>query len=138
MVVKTISATVMLLLTVMLASTVMGVNMPLVALTACTDAEGAECEQFGGVTAFSKSLFSGAFVPFELISVLLTVAIIGAIAVARGRTVEETKAIADKQQRARKLAAANALGTGLPLTAAATAAPHDVRDGRDVTAVGGH
>jgi hypothetical protein len=36
-------------------------------------------------------------VPFELISVLLTIAIIGAIAVARGRTAEETEAIRKKK-----------------------------------------
>jgi NADH-quinone oxidoreductase subunit J len=135
MVVKTISATVMFLLTAMLASSLMGVNTRLIGLAACTDAEGAECEQFGGVTAFSKSLFGGAFVPFELISVLLTVAIIGAIAVARGRTAAETKAIADKQKRTRELAETAAVGEGLPLTAAATTAAHDVRD---VTAAGGH
>ena len=60
--------------------------------------------QFGGVLAFSKSLFAGAVVPFELVSVLLTVAIIGAIAVARGRTEAESAALAKKlksQEQAR-------------------------------------
>ncbi|MCS6858134.1 MAG: NADH-quinone oxidoreductase subunit J [Sandaracinaceae bacterium] len=45
-----------------------------------------ECGQFGGVEAMSKALYIDAAIPFELASVLLLVAIIGAIAVARGRS----------------------------------------------------
>ena len=102
--VKTVSVAVMMLLTALLAFSLMPVQRTLVALASCTDAEGPECDQFGGVLAFSKSLFSGAVVPFELVSVLLTVAIIGAIAVARGRTEAESAALAKKlkaQEQAR-------------------------------------
>jgi NADH-quinone oxidoreductase subunit J len=48
-----------------------------------------ECAQFGGVKGISRVLYKDAAVPFELISILLLVAIIGAIAVARGRTQAE-------------------------------------------------
>jgi NADH-quinone oxidoreductase subunit J len=40
---------------------------------------------FGGIDAFGAALFSDAIVPFELSSALLMVAVIGAVAVARGR-----------------------------------------------------
>jgi NADH-quinone oxidoreductase subunit J len=40
---------------------------------------------FGGVDAFGRIVFSHGLVPFELSSALLMVAIIGAVAVARGR-----------------------------------------------------
>jgi NADH-quinone oxidoreductase subunit J len=40
---------------------------------------------FGGIDAFGSALFSDALVPFELSSALLMVAVVGAIAVARGR-----------------------------------------------------
>lgn len=105
MLVKTVSVAVMLLLTTLLAFSLMPVKRPLLALAACSDAEGPECDQFGGVLAFSKSLFAGGVVPFELVSVLLTVAIIGAIAVARGRTEAESAALAKKlksQEQARQ------------------------------------
>lgn len=98
MLVKTGSIAVMFLVTALLASPLLSVSAPLLTVSSCTAAEGAECEQFGGVTAFSKALFGASFVPFELISVLLTVAIIGAIAVARGRTVAESQALQVKLQ----------------------------------------
>jgi NADH-quinone oxidoreductase subunit J len=40
---------------------------------------------FGGIDAFGSVLFSDALVPFELSSALLMVAVVGAVAVARGR-----------------------------------------------------
>jgi NADH-quinone oxidoreductase subunit J len=40
---------------------------------------------FGGIDAFGSVLFSDALAPFELSSALLMVAVVGAIAVARGR-----------------------------------------------------
>jgi NADH-quinone oxidoreductase subunit J len=40
---------------------------------------------FGGIDAFGRVLFSDALIPFELSSALLMVAVVGAIAVARGR-----------------------------------------------------
>jgi NADH-quinone oxidoreductase subunit J len=63
-------------------------------------AEGvAECNQFGGVKAIANVLYRNAAVPFELVSILLLVAILGAIAVARGRTVREAARL--KAERAR-------------------------------------
>ena len=55
-------------------------------------ARAAECQRgLGGV------IYTQGMVPFELVSVLLLVAILGAIAVARGRTPEEAE-----QARARR------------------------------------
>jgi hypothetical protein len=42
-------------------------------------------------------------VPFELISVLLTIAVVGAIAVARGRSAEETTALRKKREAAEQV-----------------------------------
>ncbi len=54
--------------------------------------QAGECGQFGGVDALSDAIYVGAAIPFELVSVLLLVAIVGAIAVARGHTDAEKKA----------------------------------------------
>jgi len=86
MVIKSVSVAVMLLLTALLAFSLMPIMKPPISLLNCTVLEGAECAQFGGVFAFATSLFRSELVPFELVSVLLTIAIVGAIAVARGRT----------------------------------------------------
>jgi NADH-quinone oxidoreductase subunit J len=94
--IKTCSGATMLAVSLMLAYSLWPVQAPLESLSNCTTAEGAECDQFGGVLAFSKSLFVGAVVPFELIAVLLTVAIVGAVAVARGRTAAESRALSVK------------------------------------------
>jgi NADH-quinone oxidoreductase subunit J len=51
---------------------------------------GAPDSAFGGIGAFGDILFSDALVPFELSSALLMVAVVGAIAVARGRQGERT------------------------------------------------
>jgi NADH-quinone oxidoreductase subunit J len=59
----------------------------------------AECNQFGGVKAIANVLYRNGAVPFELVSILLLVAILGAIAVARGRTVREAARL--KAERAR-------------------------------------
>src|SRR5262249_13880171 len=83
MVLKTASVAVMVLLTSLLAFTLRPVSRPLVSLATCDTAD-ATCIEFGGVLAFSQELFGYELVPFELVSVLLTVAVIGAIAVARG------------------------------------------------------
>jgi NADH-quinone oxidoreductase subunit J len=56
----------------------------------CSDGR-VECGQFGGVKGISAVLYKDAAVPFELISILLLVAILGAIAVARGRSIGEAK-----------------------------------------------
>jgi NADH-quinone oxidoreductase subunit J len=42
-------------------------------------------DSFGGIDAFGSVLFADALVPFELSSALLMVAVLGAMAVARGR-----------------------------------------------------
>lgn len=47
---------------------------------------------FGTVDAFGRLLFTHGLLPFELSSALLMVAIVGAVAVARGRTKAEMKA----------------------------------------------
>ena len=44
---------------------------------------------FGGIDAFGRLLFSDGIVPFELSSALLMVAVVGAVAVARGKQGEE-------------------------------------------------
>jgi NADH-quinone oxidoreductase subunit J len=94
--IKACSGATMIVVSVLLAGSLWPVTAPIQSLDNCTALEGAECDQFGGVLAFSKSLFVGAVVPFELIAVLLTVAIVGAVAVARGRTKAESQAMAAK------------------------------------------
>jgi NADH-quinone oxidoreductase subunit J len=72
-----------------------------------------ECSQFGGVRGVANVLYRDAAVPFELVSILLLVAIVGAIAVARGRTLGERKrlkarqVLAANEQQQRELAAAS-------------------------------
>ncbi len=73
-----------------IASAVGGVMPPAPVIAGCPD-QKPECLQFGGVRAVAGVLYKDAAVPFELISILLLVAILGAIAVARGRTLHETK-----------------------------------------------
>lgn len=97
MILKSGSVAVVLLFTALLAFSLMPVSRPLIALGPCAAIDGAECAQFGGVLAFAQSLFREELVPFELISVLLTVAIVGAIAVARGRSAAETEVLRKRQ-----------------------------------------
>lgn len=47
---------------------------------------------FGGIDAFGRTLFSQGVVPFELSSALLMVAVLGAVAVARGRPARSNSA----------------------------------------------
>jgi NADH-quinone oxidoreductase subunit J len=110
LVIKTMAAA--LMAGVSLAFTaVVATLAPVRALISSCAPEQAECSQFGGVAAFSHDLFVGDVLPFELISVLLTVAIIGAIAVARGHTADEIEAamraraqrkVLEEQKRARE------------------------------------
>lgn len=51
----------------------------------------AGCVPFGGVEALGGAIYKGALLPFELVSITLLVAIIGAVAVARGRTAAEAE-----------------------------------------------
>ncbi len=76
---------------------------PFVGIAPCAD--GPECGQFGGVEGLGKVIYQEAIVPFELISILLTVAIIGAIAVARGRTPEEVEAARRRKKEIEEAAA---------------------------------
>jgi NADH-quinone oxidoreductase subunit J len=46
---------------------------------------GPATPDFGSIDSFGWSLYNGAIVPFELSSALLMVAVLGAVAVARGR-----------------------------------------------------
>ena len=52
---------------------------------------------FGGIDAFGRILFSQGLVPFELSSALLMVAIVGAVAVARGRSKHDVSLPAEKE-----------------------------------------
>lgn len=83
------AAAVMGILTFAITSVLAPIAPQAAVIADCAPGSGAECGQFGGVEAFSLELFDRGVAPFELISILLTVAIIGAIAVARGRTTEE-------------------------------------------------
>lgn len=80
------------ILTCALAAAVAGVAPARVLLEGCGPDAAADCAAFGSVVAFSRELYLQDLVPFELISVLLTVAIVGAIAVARGVSREEEAA----------------------------------------------
>lgn len=57
------------------------------------------CVPFGGVEAIGDALYKRDLLPFELVSITLLVAIIGAVAVGRGRTAAEAE-----QARRRKAA----------------------------------
>jgi NADH-quinone oxidoreductase subunit J len=52
---------------------------------------------FGSIDAFGRTLFSDGIVPFELSSALLMVAVVGAVAVARGKQGEEAHTMASGQ-----------------------------------------
>jgi NADH-quinone oxidoreductase subunit J len=61
---------------------------------------------FGGIEAFGSVLFADAIVPFELSSALLMVAVIGAIAVARGR--QGLKTLSSSESAIAKMASTEA------------------------------
>lgn len=84
-VVKAIAGATVTVLTLALAASVATHSPERPQLQVCAADASADCAPFGGVDAFSRELYRGGMIPFELISVLLTVAIVGAIAVARGR-----------------------------------------------------
>jgi NADH-quinone oxidoreductase subunit J len=115
LVIKSVAAALMGILTLTVASVVIGVAPDAPIIEGCDPTKGAECGQFGGVAGFAQHLFEQAVVPFELVSILLTVAIIGAIAVARGRSPRELELA--KKRVAEKKAASDAL----PVQAAAPA-----------------
>jgi len=97
---RILSICVMSAVAISIASGVGSVSRELPDIIGCADGQP-ECSQFGGVRAVAAALYKDAAVPFELISILLLVAILGAIAVARGRTIHEGKRL----KRARELTA---------------------------------
>jgi NADH-quinone oxidoreductase subunit J len=99
--VRTLGAAVMGVVTAGLAFTVVGFAAPYVALPQCADGT-AECGQFGGVEGLGGVIYTQGVVPFELVSVLLLVAIVGAIGVARGHTKAEAEEA--RQRRAAMVA----------------------------------
>jgi NADH-quinone oxidoreductase subunit J len=105
LVARTVAAALMGLLTLGLASALAPLQPERAVIASC-ESGVAECKQFGGVDGFSQDLYVAGAVPFELISILLTVAIVGAIAVARGRSAEEARAAKRAKAERDALAAA--------------------------------
>jgi NADH-quinone oxidoreductase subunit J len=70
---------------------------PYVDVDQCVGAE-AECGQFGGVSALAMALYRDAAIPFELLSILLLVAIIAAVAIARGHSPEQKQELEQKKR----------------------------------------
>ena len=103
---RTAAAAIMGMLTLGLSAALVNANPVRTLIDSCDPGSGAECQQFGGVGAFSRYLYVDGALPFELISVLLTIAIVGAIAVARGRTAEEVETL--RRRKAEQAAAAEA------------------------------
>lgn len=68
----------------------------------------AECGQFGGVQAIARELYRATAVPFELVSILLLVAVLGAIALGRGRTLGESARLKRQNAEAQQQLAAEA------------------------------
>jgi NADH-quinone oxidoreductase subunit J len=69
-------------------------------------------ESFGGIDAFGSVLFSDALVPFELSSALLMVAVVGAVAVARGR--QGYRTLSKSEQEVARMARPEAMSQDLP------------------------
>lgn len=107
--VRTTSVALMALVTVGLAFTLIDVSAPFVAVPICPPGAGAECQQFGGVEGLGRAIYVDSLVPFELVGVLLLVAIVGAIAVARGRSAGEVEEARGRRiEREREAAAKRA------------------------------
>jgi NADH-quinone oxidoreductase subunit J len=112
---KTAATALMAILTFAFAAALGSVEPPR-ALIEC-GLSATDCVSFGTVAGFSRELYLQDLVPFELISILLTVAIVGAIAVARGRSAEEAATIKRRTDLTRpgepeRLAQAAAAGGG--------------------------
>ena len=104
---RTMAAGLMGVFGIAVAGTLVQVQSPYVDIEQCPEADP-NCLQFGGVEALADAIYQHAAVPFELLSVLLLVAIIAAIAVARGRTPEE-KALLEARRREREAKQADAV-----------------------------
>lgn len=109
MLVRTTSVVLGSIFTIGLAFTLVNVGAAYVNIPVCPEGAGAECGQFGGVVGLGTVIYREALVPFELVGVLLLVAIVGAIAVARGRSaLEVTEARKRKGEREAAAAARRA------------------------------
>ncbi len=53
-------------------------------------------KEYGGIEGMGRLLFTKGLAPFELSSALLMVAIVGAVAVARGRSAQEAAELKEK------------------------------------------
>lgn len=62
-------------------------------------------KEFGTVEGLGRAIYTEALVPFELVSITLLVAIIGAVAVARGRTASEAALVAKARSQVAEEAA---------------------------------
>lgn len=102
---KAVGGALMAVVALAVIGNVAGASVDKPPIEACAPGQGAECQQFGGVGGFAHSLFLDGVVPFELIGILLTVAIVGAIAVAQGKSAKE---LAEAERRRRERAAAEA------------------------------
>lgn len=105
--VRTGAAVLMALVGGVIAFSVAGIDRPYVDLNQCPGT-AAECGQFGGVDALADAIYRGAAVPFELVSVLLLVAVLAAVAVARGHTPAEKNLLARRGTRAKNSTSAGA------------------------------
>lgn len=104
--VRTGAGALMAMVTAAIAFSVASVARPYVDLDQCAGPI-AECGQFGGVQALSDALFRGSAVPFEIVSVLLLVAIIAAVAVARGHGPEQKRALEQNRNEPARRAASD-------------------------------
>jgi NADH-quinone oxidoreductase subunit J len=119
MITRSVAAGLMALLTMAFGASLALFSPERPLIDACAAGSGAECRQFGGVGGFSHELFAVGVLPFELISMLLTVAIVGAIAVARGRSALEAEQ--NKRRRLEHEAREQKRATGAELSAGAPA-----------------
>lgn len=87
-VVKTVGAGLIVLFAGAITFAVGEATAETVAVTVC-DGTDPTCRDFGGVDALSEAIYRQAALPFELVSMLLLVAIIAAMATARGRTAQQ-------------------------------------------------
>lgn len=99
--VRTSAAVLMALVGGAIAFAVATTERPYVDLNQCASGV-AECDQFGGVSALGDAIYRGSAVPFELVSVLLLVAIIAAVAIARGHSPEQKRDLEEKKRDVQK------------------------------------
>lgn len=106
---KAFALALMAILTALVSLTLLDVTPEKGRIECGPNADG-DCDMFGGVQGLGEELFRQGVVPFELISILLTVAIVGAIAVARGRTSKEMDAQKKRVEQQRLAAEISANG----------------------------